>query len=491
MHLKKIASGGWRVSFIAHRYLGIAMGVLMTMWFLSGIVMMYVAFPHVTEVQRVRTLAPIPWATCCHFGNEIAADELVLLVQVENMSREPVLRLRRVGKPDAALDLAQGLVMRIDSGRARAIALEAAPRIIGQAAPLAGAEQIQGDQWTFGVSGDLPLFRFAFGDPERTNIYVSGTAGQVVHWTTATQRFWNWFGAIPHWLYFAELRRHVVLWSEVVISASILGTFLTAFGLYLGIAQFKPAAGISPYRGWHCWHHVAGLVFGITTLTWVASGLVSMNPWGFLKERPAGEEQRQLEGRMPRWSEVRSSLDTVRMRPEIADAVSIVSVPLAGQLYWLAKRKGGTITRLDATGNVVAVNEADLADAARRIAGSTPIFEQGMLGDEDAYYFRRDDAFVLPVYRVILNDLDNTRYYIDPKTGALLQRIDSNGRRYRWLFDGPHRMDFASWMRARPLWDIIVLTLMLGGLSLSVAGVYLAFGRIRQDLGSLFRAVGK
>jgi uncharacterized iron-regulated membrane protein len=491
MLLKKIASGWWRVSLIAHRYLGIAMGVVMTMWFLSGIVMMYVAFPHITEVQRVRTLAPISWTACCRFGNEIAAGEPVLGIQVEDVAREPVLRLRRVGKPDTALDLAHGLVMQIDNDRARAIALDAAPRIIGQIAPLAGAEQIQGDQWTFGVPGERPLFRFAFDDPARTNIYVSGAAGQVVHWTTATQRFWNWFGAIPHWFYFGELRRHVVLWSEVLISASILGSFLTALGLYLGVAQFKPAAGISPYRGWHYWHHVTGLVFGLTTLTWVASGLVSMNPWGFLAERLPGEEQRQLEGRMPQWGEVRSSLDTIRMRPEIADAVSIVSAPLGGQLYWLSKWKDGRITRLDAAGNVVAVNETDLADAARRIAGPTPISDQGMLGDEDAYYFRRDDAFVLPVYRVVLNDLDNTRYYIDPKTGVLLQRVDSNGRWYRWLFSGPHRMDFASWMRVRPLRDIIILTLMLGGLSLSGAGVYLAFGRIRKDLGSLFRSVGK
>jgi len=131
MHLKKIASGLWRVTLIAHRYLGIAMGILMTMWFLSGIVMMYVAFPHITEVQRVRTLAPIPWATCCRFGNEIAADEPVLLVHVENMSREPVLRLRRAGKSDAALDLTHGLIVPIDIDRARAVALDAAPRIIG------------------------------------------------------------------------------------------------------------------------------------------------------------------------------------------------------------------------------------------------------------------------------------------------------------------------------------------------------------------------
>jgi hypothetical protein len=29
------------------------------------------------------------------------------------------------------------------------------------------------------------------------------------------------------------------------------------------------------------WHHITGLVFGVVTLAFVASGLVSMHPWGF------------------------------------------------------------------------------------------------------------------------------------------------------------------------------------------------------------------
>jgi hypothetical protein len=40
-----MASGLWRALVIAHRYLGIAVGVLMLMWFASGMVMMYVGFP--------------------------------------------------------------------------------------------------------------------------------------------------------------------------------------------------------------------------------------------------------------------------------------------------------------------------------------------------------------------------------------------------------------------------------------------------------------
>src|SRR5207249_5019277 len=66
---------------------------------------------------------------------------------------------------------------------------------------------------------------------------------------------------------------------------------------------------------------------------------------------------------------------------------------------------------------------------------------------------RRFEEVVLPVYRVILNDEEQTRYYLDPNTGALLQRADATNRWRRWVFTGLHRLDFTPWMRSRPFWD--------------------------------------
>jgi hypothetical protein len=54
-----------------------------------------------------------------------------------------------------------------------------------------------------------------------------------------------------------------------------------------------------------------------------------------------------------------------------------------------------------------------------------------------------------------------------------------------------HRIDFTASMRARPTWDIIMLTLMLGGLALTVTGFYLAVQRIRNDVVLLFRFIGR
>jgi len=63
----------------------------------------------------------------------------------------------------------------------------------------------------------------------------------------------------------------------------------------------------------------------------------------------------------------------------------------------------------------------------------------------------------LPVYRIVLNDAESTRYYLDPTTGALLARLDTNRRWRRWLFGAIHRLDFAAWVRVRPAWDMILI----------------------------------
>jgi uncharacterized iron-regulated membrane protein len=412
--------------------------------------------------------------------------------QVENVAGTPVMRVRPTGRAGFVLDLQQGAVVRIDLEAAREIAIDAAPRIIGRPATLIKADEIEGDQWTLGrLRRERPLFRFTFDDPEKTNVYASGLNAQVVHWTTATERFWSWLGTIPHWLYFAQLRSNVVLWTEIMIWTSVLGAFLTALGLYLGITQFKTRAKFSPYRGWFYWHHIAGLVFGVTTLTFVVSGLISMNLWGFLEDRRGGGEAGRAEGAPLKWGEVRTSLKAIQAKPEMADSVSLATAPFAGQLYWLATRQDGTVTRLDAEGGSALMSEIDLAEAAKRIAGDVGIAEQALISEEDAYYFRESERFVLPVYRDVLKDDESTRYYIDPNSGALLQRADATARWYRWLFGGLHRIDFAAWMRARPIWDIIMLTLLIGGVALTATGFYLALRRIRNDIMLLTRFIGR
>src|SRR5262249_17409746 len=91
-----MASILWRTMVITHRYIGVAIGLLMLVWFVSGIVMMYVQFPRVSEAERLRLVPMIPWQMCCHFAEGTLTDQQpVQRAQVENHLGVPVIRLRR------------------------------------------------------------------------------------------------------------------------------------------------------------------------------------------------------------------------------------------------------------------------------------------------------------------------------------------------------------------------------------------------------------
>jgi hypothetical protein len=331
---------------------------------------------------------------------------------------------------------------------------------------------------------EQPVYRFTFADAEGTVIYVSGQSSKVPLRTTASQRFWNWFGAIPHLIYFKDLRNNRWLRIQTAVWTSIIGSFLTLFGLYLGIAQWRRGKNgrLSPYRGMFYWHHITGLVFGIVALAFVASGLVSMNPWGFLESCGVAGERGRLESSAPRWTAVRASIDA--LQAHAVDAVHPSLSRYAGDFYWLATQADGTVTRLDAVGNPAPLGEAERTAAATRLAGTNGIAEQRLMNEPDTYFIGQGGR--LPVYRIVLNEAESTTYYLDPTTGALLARLDTNRR---WLFGAIHRLDFVAWVRVRPAWDMILIALMLGGSAVSATCVYLAERRVHSDLIMLYRAV--
>src|SRR6201993_2536296 len=119
----RIANGWWRTLIITHRYLGIAVGLLMLVWFFSGIVMMYVGFPQPAGSERLRGLPAIAWADCCRVDAISMPDsQPVSRAEIEMLLGYPVLRLPRVLVPVQTIDLTQGGDIRLDMDQARTIA---------------------------------------------------------------------------------------------------------------------------------------------------------------------------------------------------------------------------------------------------------------------------------------------------------------------------------------------------------------------------------
>jgi hypothetical protein len=259
---------------LLHRYLAVAVGALMTLWCLSGFVMMYQGYPWLTDAERLQGLAPLDLSGCCNAAALPFADEAPAAdVRVEMLLGTPVLRVSPGfgGATPAAgtFDLVTGAsVPELDAAQILAVAAEYARghRIDGE--PRWGGI-VEVDQWTVQTARrNRPAYRVIFDDAARTEIYVSGASGEVFQDTNRRERVLAWLGAVPHWLYLTQLRRNGSLWSQVVISTSLVGTFLTVTGLYVGIARLKRRRDGrlgSPFRGWWYWHHVSGLVFGVLT----------------------------------------------------------------------------------------------------------------------------------------------------------------------------------------------------------------------------------
>ncbi len=473
--------------FIVHRYLGMALGVLMAVWCCSGVVMMYVAYPALSESARLNALAPIDWDDCCAAPENALADpERVRHFNIEMLAGDPVLRFLPLHGPERMIDLKDGLaISRVSPEQAATVASE-----FGQAHgywdPPAFDGTIDYDQWTVAGSfdADRPLYRFRIADAAQTELYVSSTSGKLVQRTTARERLWNRLGSIPHWLYFAQLRRNGRLWSRVVIYTSLGGCLLTLIGISIGIQQFlrRPSDRWSGYRGLLLWHHIPGLLFGLLALTWVASGLISMNPWGFLESATARPEQRALLGDPPTGADVKESLRALAraaINSPLDVVVSIDSASLFGRLYVVATSARAARWRLDARAAQTPLTFDELTREARALAHGSTFMGPERLSSGDRYYYSRPDETVdLPTYRVILKNAERTRYYLDPIAGALVWKADRAAKEYRWLHDAVHRMDFASGVRVRPLWDVLTLVLMSGVTWVATTGAYLGLRRL-------------
>jgi hypothetical protein len=476
-----------KLLILIHRYVGIAISLLMVAWCLSGFVMMYVGFPQLDEQERVAGLAELDLEGCCDVDRILqgVGDARIGGFAVEMLAGQPVLKVRgergsfsvalRTGEHLDSVTEADALVAVRDFMRARS--LEGTPTVLAS---------VDTDQWT--VSGeydaDRPLYQVAAGDSANTQFYVSSSSGEVVLDTTARERTWNWFGAVTHWLYPVVLRQHGVVWSQVVIWTSLVGTFLTLTGVWLGISQIRAGRTrrFTPYTGWNLWHHVSGLVFGVLLLAWVGSGLLSMNPWGLLEGTGGREESGRLRGIDFTGREMVAVVQRLASGAEKGQGtVRITSAPFAGRLYLTARSRTG-LTRLDAsTLQPAPLAEAELHQSASLLQPGVAIAGNGLLTVGDAYYYDdHDGRRTYPVYRVILADAERTRYYIDPVDGRLLQKTDRAGRWYRWLFQALHRWDFAAPLHRRPLWDLVVLPLLLGVTALSFTGLYLGLRRLRR-----------
>lgn len=473
--------------YLIHRWMGIAGCLLIAMWFGSGLVMMYVAFPALTDAERLAGLPPLRFDTvkvtpdaALHAA---ALDAFPRSFRLEMAGDQPVYRIvDRRGKPHTVSATDGRRIDEVDARAARAIA----ERFAG--APAHWIDTAARDQWTVpnGLNAWRPLHRIAIDDGRGTELYVSARTGEVMRDTHRSERFWNWLGAVPHWLYFTPVRQDPPLWRQVILWTSGACLAVAVSGIWIGWLRLRVRRrfahgsmhGMSPYHGWMAWHHLAGLVGALFLLLWLASGWLSVNPNQWFNGRGFDDAallryggQRDATFPAPAWNSMSG--------PSPAREIRMVWVAQRPVLL-VAQADGISHTRDAVTGAPVVWQPAELTRAAAALVPGAAVEGSDMQTSDDAYWYRHHLPRTLPVLRVRFADAARTWAYIDPATGLVAGRGDDNRRTYRWLFHAVHSWDLGWLVRHRPAWDLVVWGLSLVGLVMSVSGIVVGYRRLKR-----------
>ena len=482
--------GPLRGLFVLHRWTGVVIGVVMTLWCLTGFVMLFVDYPRLLPAEQLLGLSSLHLPVDSNWGRiSLAPNTALASARLEMVAGRPVLRVvpekgdgRAIWQMRASplsYDLGSGAPLaplsRKDLGK---VATEFG-RNVGIEGPVAAITPISVDQWTVqAFRANRPLYRIDYADAAGSTAYIAGLTGEVVQKTTRFQRFWGWLGAVPHWLYPTVLRQNPATWSQVVIWTSLTGCFLTITGIWIGISRLrrgKDGAMGSPYRGLWWWHHMAGLAFGLLALTWVGSGLFSMSPLGLFDSNAGLAERQRLAGAM-RWADVQAALANMNQIP--VDTVRVESAPLGGETALVAIAADGQMLRMDSSGRPAILTRADVVAALRN---GPRVASLSLLPAGDSYYYAHKAPVRLPVWRAILADPQATHLYIDAVSGTLLRTVDSTGRAERWLWNAPHCFDLPG-LRDGALRYIFILPLLAAVTLVCGSGAWMGMRKLGRDL---------
>ena len=503
---------------LIHRYLGIPLSVLFVVWFASGIVMMYAGgMPRLSPQLRLARLPALdlarvrlsPSETVERAGLQQSPGRATLLTVMDRPAY-------RFGGATIFADTGEWLAdLELDGARRVASRFMDVPdNQVHHVGTLTRA-----DQWTLAQGRQMPVHKFRVDDGARTELYVSPRSAEVTVLTTRRSRMLAWIGTIPHWFYFTALRLNQPLWYRLVVWTATFGCVLAIVGLILSVTQFKRTkpfrlSSSIPYSGGMRWHYVAGVIFGVFTLTWVFSGLLSMEPYAWTNATGLDVRRDVFTG---------GHLDLTRFPAMDAGAWDRLAggraikevdfVRIQGAPYYIvrlgpepaeAKKAERLHQPYDITGRaepgrlLVAANTLEvrrepfsvesLMARLRTAIPDVPIVESQLLTEYDSYYYSRDQQTPLPVLRLKFGDPADTWLYIDPGMSQILASVHRWNRVERWLFNGLHSLDFSFWYNRRPFWDIGMILLSLGGLASSGLGLFLGVRRLCRATGRVVRS---
>jgi len=485
-----------RYLYLAHRWLGIGLGLFVLLWIVSGVVMLFVGYPKLTAEEHLSRLQPLSVNCCIAPGAALAASK---------DPRTPLsLRLTGAGgSPRYLLDYGDGPLLAVDARSGKRIEHIGAAEALASARQFAdGAEvrlldRVEEDAWTrnHALARERPLYRVQADDAEGRLLYVSSHTGLVVRDATAHERAWNLLGAWLHWLYPLREVMPKAIWSVALVYGALLAAVLVLLGMAIGLLRWRFAGRYrngshSPYpAGAGRVHHVGGMLVGVALLVWLVSGMLSMEPWGLFEKRST------IDAAALRKAPLNAeALDTdlaaalARLREAGIEPVELQWQVLGDQPYLLGINARGETRILPATHSEPAQERLERALLEREVRQAWPERQLRFewLEQEDFHYYARSEPSLyshlprrLPMLRVRFDDQAATWLHIDPYSGTVIEQLDQRRRAVRWVFKLLHSWDWLPLLQRPLLRDGLLLAFSAGMLVIAVSGVLLGWRRLR------------
>lgn len=550
MNLRKLLD--WRKLLIySHRWLGIGITVMFLLWTLSGVVLMYYGHPQITTGERLLRLAAINFSTATVTPADAAAKAHIkpYRVRLSMYNGRPVYRFTRVSIGNWSAVYADTGEVLPEMGQ------EQAMRWMKQFAPESASTMTYDaylkspDELTRipTLAGYVPMHRIALNDPAGTEYYVSAKSNDIVQKTDRSGRVLAFSGYIIHNLFFFRQRTwwtpflDFIAWTAMlmVVTGAVVGIWRVALKPRF---RHKGVLSYTPYSGWMKWHHYAGLVFGLFSVSWILSGMIPISTfpipgWTNVSKRVESNGEGYIMGTpviSPRSTMTKEMARAITGGPLNLQPLQLENLKRAigkiqerftpkeleliqfrGEPYFLAYQPPTTeeeaghwntnnainfvnlpqdnphvfvSIRHPENGVMTSFSKEVMEQASREAMPHVPVIASEWLTDHDDYYHqtttsfelgRHKPAYVLPVLRVRYNDENETWLYFTPALAQMV-KFDERDRANRWAYYGLHVMDWPGLFNRRPLWDLVTIALLAGLAAISITTLLPAFRRLKR-----------
>lgn len=466
----------------------------MALWFVSGIVMLFVGYPKLTATEHLQSLPDLSSQQ-----DYIDVDEALSVtgktsspssIRLSSIANTPVFLFMFPEEGMAAVNANTGEL--IDSVSPQQALLSA--NQFNKTAETEYIGLVDKDAWTqsSALNPERPLHVIKLNDAAQRLIYISSHTGRIVRDATLNERRWGWLGAWLHWIY---PLRSMPWWADMIIYLSLTATIMAMLGQYLGIKRWRfsstyRSGSHSPYRsGFARWHHIAGLVFGVFLIAWIFSGMMSMRPWNLLANQSQLPISEFSAGPLAPVNSPLSISDVLaRFESAHFQPTELAWHRVAGQMWLSALNIQGESQVLPLFGDNTVSTQIPFLTLKNTVNTLSPNINKQFewLTAYDFYYYGRDEQSMygnrtrpLPLLRVTFADNAQTWWHINPANGEVIESVDQQRRLARWLFNLLHSWDWQPLLERPWLRQILIIGFSLGGLMISISGVVMGWRRLR------------